>query len=123
MPLEVNPCICDEGEDCCAACSAGSALCVPVITGDACDSVVGMYLSIEEYECGITPDGLAMCQWQITLGSDGQYNWLYSDVGEGGNFACKDGVITLDNDPSHSATLGADGILVWDGIEYGKSES
>ncbi|MBV1857581.1 MAG: hypothetical protein KUG77_04155 [Nannocystaceae bacterium] len=123
MTLNINPCICDggdEGEVCCGACTAGSALCVPVVSGDVCDDVVGNYASLEEYECGITPDGLGMCEWQITLEADGGYLWMYSDLGEGGNFACKDGVITLDNNPSHSATLSADGLLVWDGIEYAK---
>ena len=60
-----------------------------------------------------------MCQWQIDLREDGVYNWLYFDVGEGGDYACKDGVITLRNSPDHSATYDlATGILTWDGIEY-----
>lgn len=125
MTLETNPCICDdsdpdgEGPACCDACSAGSALCVPVVTGDACDAVPANYLSIEEYECGITPDSLEMCQWQVNLQATGEYLWMHSDVGEGGNYACIDGVITLDNDPTHSASYDPDtGILTWDGIEY-----
>lgn len=123
MPLEVNPCICDEGNDCCAACSSGSALCVPVAAGEACDTVVGTYLSLEEYECGISPGGVEMCQWQVTLENAGGYLWMYSDIGEGGNYACNNGVITLDNDPLHSATLDpVAAVLTWDGIEYGKVE-
>ena len=127
MTLETNPCICDDGGEgpvCCDACSAGSALCVPVVTGDACDAVAANYLSIEEYECGLTPDGLEMCQWQVNLEASGEYSWMYSDVGEGGNYACKDGVITLDNDPTHSANYDSDtGVLTWDGIEYAQAGS
>ena len=55
--------------------------------------------------------------------ASGEYLWMYSDVGEGGNYACKDGVITLDNDPSHSANYDPEtGVLTWDGIEYTQAD-
>ncbi|MGH1344822.1 MAG: hypothetical protein ACRBN8_24895 [Nannocystales bacterium] len=121
MVVEINPCICSnvEGEDCCGACSSADALCIPVVSGEACDNVAGNYLTLEEYECGIAPDGVVMCQWQVNLEEDGTYLWMYSDIGQGGNYACKDGVITLDNNPSHSATYDSNtGTLTWDDIVY-----
>ncbi len=125
MAVQINPCVCDqsEGEGCCDACGGAAMLCVPVLSGDACDMAVGTYLSLEEYECGLSPDGVEMCQWSVSLEFSGEYVWMYSDIGEGGNFACKDGVITLDNAPSHEASLDPEtGILTWDGIQYGPVE-
>jgi|GEM_PF-2484178 len=120
MPVEVNPCVCDEGEDCCAACAAGMTLCVPISEGEACDAIVGQTLrSVEEYECGIAKDGPVMCNWTITLEADGSYLWMYSDIGQGGDYACKDGVISVSNNPSLAASYDAkSGILTWDDIEY-----
>jgi hypothetical protein len=120
MPVEVNPCVCDEGEDCCAACAAGMTLCVPVSEGEACDAIVGNgFASLEEYECGLGKDGPVMCNWNIEFDTAGLYMWTYSDVGQGGEFACKDGAISLSNDPSLVISYDAEsGILTWDGIEY-----
>ena len=120
LTLEVNPCICDEGEACCAACSAGSALCVPVSTGEGCEGVAGTsFESVEQYECGISKKGKVLCNWSIDLSFEGDYLWSYSDVGEGGEYACKDGTITLSNNPTLSASFDvATDTLTWDGIEY-----
>lgn len=120
MPVEVNPCVCDEGEDCCAACSSAMMLCVPVSSGPTCDAIVGtMFSSVEQYECGITKDGVEMCNWSIDFQESGDYLWSYSDVGEGGTYACKDGAIALDNNPSLQISFDPDtGVLTWDGIEY-----
>ncbi len=125
MVVEINPCICSdlEGVDCCGACGSADALCIPVVTGEACDAVAGNYLSLDEYECGLSPDGVEMCQWQLNLEEDGSYLWMYSDVGEGGDYACKDGVVSVGNNPNLSATYEPGiGVLTWDGIEYGKVE-
>ena len=119
MPVEINPCICDGG-DCCAACAAGAALCVPVAAGDACGALVGhTFSSVDEYECGIAKDGLIYCNWSIDLAANGQYNWLYSDLGEGGEYACQDGQLFLANNSVLEISYDADsGTLTWDGIDY-----
>ena len=95
-------------------------LCVPTFTGDACDAFVdATFTSIDEYECGIDPDGVVLCNWSISFSAGGDYLWNYSDVGQGGAFACKDGVVSIDNDPSLNISYDADsGVLTWDGIEY-----
>lgn len=119
MPIEINPCICD-GADCCAACSAGSVMCVPTFTGDACDAFNGTeFTSVEEYECGPGKDGPLSCHWSISFSAGGEYLWSYSDLGQNGGFACKDGVVSVDNAPAMNISYDADsGVLTWDGVEY-----
>lgn len=55
---------------------------------DACDLVLGQsYSSQEELECGITPNGVVLCNW--TIGFDGSmYTWSFSDVGDSGDYTC-----------------------------------
>lgn len=121
MPLEINPCICaNDGTDCCGACSAETALCVPVSSGADCDAIVGMrFESVEELECGLSKDGEVLCHWSIDFSDEGDYQWTYSDIGEGGHYACKDGNIAVDNNPSLSIAFDpGSGILTWDGVEY-----
>ncbi|MEM6295364.1 MAG: hypothetical protein AAGA54_29090 [Myxococcota bacterium] len=120
LVVETNPCICDGQMDCCAACASETALCIPVSIGEACDAVVGAaFESVDELECGITPDGINTCNWTLSFSADGQYAWTYSDVGEGGGYACKDGLIILDNNPGFSASYDPNsGTLTWDGVDY-----
>ncbi len=120
LTLEVNPCICDESDVCCGSCVIGSALCVPVTTGDGCDGVAGTsFESVDQFECGIAKEGEVLCNWSIELGLGGDYLWQYSDIGLGGEYACKDGTITVSNDPTLSATFDAGtNTLTWDGIAY-----
>jgi hypothetical protein len=83
-----------------------------------CEQIVGTtFLSVEQLECGLGPDGPVLCNWQITFEEDGDYLWMYSDVGDGGTYSCQGGNLfisgenDLDFDP-------ATGILTWDGVEY-----
>jgi len=85
-----------------------------------CEQIVGTtFLSLEELECGLTPDGPELCHWQITFEEDGNYLWMHSDVGEGGTYVCQGGNffvvggsdVDFDVDP-------VTGILTWDGVEY-----
>lgn len=118
--VEVNPCVCPEGEDCCAACGAIEWLCVEGLPDTACEAIVGAtFASIEELECGLGPMGVELCSWTIVFEEDGDYLWQYSDVGQGGTYTCEGGVITVGNDPMLDASYEpASGILTWDGVEY-----
>ena len=120
MPVEVNPCVCDEGGECCGACAAGMTLCVPVSEGETCDAIVGQnFASIEQYECGLGKDGPVLCNWSVDFSAEGDYLWMYSDLGEGGTYACKDGAIYLANNSVLDISYDAEsGILTWDGIDY-----
>ncbi len=120
LVVETNPCICEGGTDCCAACAVDTALCVPVSTGDACEDVVGTtFESVEELDCGIAPDGKVLCNWTLSFSPDGSFNWAFSDAGVGGGYVCKDGLIVLDNSPGFSATYDPEtGILSWDDVDY-----
>jgi hypothetical protein len=87
-----------------------------------CPRVVGTtFVSVEELECGLGPDGPVPCHWQITFEEDGDLVWTYSDVGESGTYACQggnllvDGVDVMDGDIAFDP---ATGILTWDGVEY-----
>ena len=117
--VEVDPCPCAEGLDCCEACGAVEAwLCVEGLPDAVCEAIVGTtFASIEELECGLGPTGPVPCHWQIVFEEDGDYLWNYSDVGEGGTYTCADGVIDtgIDHDIAYDATTG---ILTWDAVEY-----
>lgn len=118
--VEVNPCVCPEGEACCAACGAVEWLCVEGLPDLVCEDLVGTtFLSIEELECGLGPKGVELCSWSVAFDEAGEYLWMYSDLGEGGSYSCDGGVITLGNNPSLEAVYDAEtGILTWDGVEY-----
>jgi hypothetical protein len=118
--VEINPCACDDGEDCCAACAAQTALCIPIALGEACEAIIGgTFASVEELECGENLDGLQFCNWSLTFGADGRYDWFYSDIAEEGGYVCKDGVIITERGFELSASYDATtGILSWDGVDY-----
>ncbi len=118
VEVQVNPCVCPEGEDCCAACGAIEWLCVEGLPDAVCEAIVGTtFASVEELECGLGPKGPVPCHWRITFEDDGEYLWQYSDVGEGGTYSCEGGEIAtdLDHDVAYDVETG---ILTWDGVEY-----
>jgi hypothetical protein len=83
-----------------------------------CEQIVGTtFLSVEQLECGLGEEGPVLCNWEITFEADGDYLWMYSDVGEGGTYSCQGGnlVISGESDLDFDA---ATGILTWDGVEY-----
>lgn len=120
VEVQVNPCVCPEGEDCCAACGALAWLCVEGLPDAVCEQIVGTtFSSVEELECGLGPKGVELCNWTIVFEENGDYLWQYSDVGQGGTYTCEDGVITVGNDPALEVSYDpASGILTWDGVEY-----
>lgn len=68
-------------------------LCVPVSEvseGETCDAIVGQnFASIEQNECGLGKDGPVFCNWSVDFSTEGDYLWMYSDLGEGGTYACR----------------------------------
>ncbi|MCH9688993.1 MAG: hypothetical protein K0V04_46600 [Deltaproteobacteria bacterium] len=117
LPVEINPCPCLDNEPCCDACAGETFLCLPPQFDPACTALVGTFTSVDELECGLGPGGMvALCHWMITF--DGSaYDWLYSDVGEVGPYACAQGQITTDNGTDGTYDPLAD-TLVWSGVAY-----
>ena len=118
--VQVNPCVCPDGEGCCAACGAIEWLCVEGLPEAVCEQIVGTrFSSIEELECGLTPEGPALCHWSIVFEENGDYLWQYSDVGQGGTYTCEGGMITVGNAPELEVSYDIEtGILTWDGVQY-----
>ncbi len=118
--VQVDPCPCaNDGGDCCGACAGEAFVCQPALD-DVCAQVVGQeFESIEALECGISPDGIVPCNWNLQFGADGSFDWMYSDVGEAGTYACEDGELTVTSQPSYDVTYDSTtGVLEWDGVEY-----
>lgn len=83
-----------------------------------CGQIVGTtFLSVDELECGLGEDGPVLCNWQITFEEDGDYLWMYSDVGEGGTYSCQGGNLFISGESDLDFDA-ATGILTWDGVEY-----
>ncbi len=64
----------------------------------ACTALEGRtFASINELECGLTPDGVGRCKWQVAFEVDSaessQFTWLYSDIGEFGHVRCVSGAV------------------------------
>lgn len=117
--VEINPCVCPEGEGCCAACGATEWLCVELIDS-ICPQIVGTtFVSVEQLECGLEPMGPVLCNWQIVLAEDGSYLWTYSDIGQGGDYTCESGMVTVLDDPSLEVAYDPESdVLTWDGVDY-----
>ncbi len=111
----------------CAADSSDSPDDPSVIDGQngACTGLEGRsFQSVEQHECGLTPDGVAMCHWQITFSAQDpqrtMFMWSHSDVGESGSVRCTGRQISTDGigrvhtgayDPGTQT-------LTWDGLPY-----
>ena len=94
------------------------------VTRSACFELEGMrFESVGEHECGLGPDGVALCKWSVTFAandaSSSTFTWRYSDVGEAGHVACQGDQLFVDGvqaiDASHDAQTGA---LHWQGVTY-----
>lgn len=119
--VEYDPCPCPEGaEACCGACAAEIWLCVEDVVDAFCEAIVGTtFESIDELECGITPDGVELCNWQVRFEENGEWLWMYSDVGEGGEYTCTGGVLTITNDATIEHAYDPETqTLTWEGVDY-----
>lgn len=79
------------------------------------------FTSVEELECGITPDGVALCHWSLTLSPDGTWTWHGSDYGDSGTWACTSTSITAQHSGGQAIDVAWDdaaGVLTWDGVAY-----
>lgn len=84
--------------------------------------------SINELECGRTPEGVALCKWSLDFGmrddASSTFHWQYSDVGELGQIECH-GVTINSLDGSRAVTGSFDPVtqtLVWEGQTYAPAQ-
>ena len=84
-----------------------------------CSELVGQqYSSVEELECGNTPEGPAYCHWTLSF-EEATYQWMRSDAALAGSYDCEGGMITAEaGAASFTGELHADGSLTWDGEQY-----
>lgn len=119
--VQVDPCPCgDDPEACCDACTGSAWLCLDEVPKDACEEIVGRtFTSIEQLECGITPDGVVLCNWSVDFRVDGEFIWMYSDIGEAGTYTCENGIITLTSGQDVAQSYDpVTGVLTWDDVDY-----
>ncbi|MBA3392008.1 MAG: hypothetical protein H0T89_05155 [Deltaproteobacteria bacterium] len=91
----------------------------------ACIALEGRrFQSVNELECGRTPDGVALCRWTLTVTSrddaSSSFQWSYSDVGESGQLECHGATVTsVGGMRAISGTFdAATQKLVWHGETY-----
>jgi len=88
----------------------------------ACGEVDGSeFASLTQGECGLGPDGVALCAWTISF-SDGGFMWQHSDYGVSGSYECSGGAITghgYNQTYSGHYDRSSD-ILTWEGVEYAR---
>lgn len=121
--VEYDPCPCPEGaEKCCGACASDIWLCVEDgdVVDAVCESIIGTtFLSVDELECGLGQKGPVLCHWQITFAENGEFLWMHSDVGEGGDYTCADSTLVVTNGPMVDVSFDPNSqTLTWDGVAY-----
>ncbi|HEU0031751.1 MAG TPA: hypothetical protein VFQ53_14035 [Kofleriaceae bacterium] len=90
----------------------------------ACIALEGTtFASVSELECGLTPDGVSKCHWQIAFASRdpsaSEFTWFYSDVGEAGKVECHGTSLVATSSRTLSGSFDADSQrLVFDGQLY-----
>ena len=91
----------------------------------ACTALEGRrFASVEEHECGLTPDGVALCTWHIELSAlDPQrsnFMWQHSDVGESGSVRCTGRQLSTDGiGPVYTGSYDpGSAVLTWNGLPY-----
>jgi len=82
-----------------SACTSGTYYESTVVEQGACIALEGRsFQSLDELECGRTPDGVARCRWQVSfdigLPTASEFSWHYSDVSEAGQVTCHGSSIT-----------------------------
>lgn len=89
----------------------------------ACTALEGRsFSSVEQAECGITPDGVALCNWQISfLPNDAdstRFEWGHSDVGESGIVTCDADSVRSDEPTLYEGHFTPQLDLLWDDVAY-----
>jgi hypothetical protein len=92
---------------------------VDIADEDACVALDGTFKSVDELECGLGPDGVALCRWSLTF-TTGTFTWDYSDITDAGSYRCKDGAIAATNGGGsmYAGTVTDEGKLTFDGVVY-----
>ncbi len=118
--VDIDPCYSPEGGETCQACGAGIWLCVEGLPDAVCNGIVGTsFQSIEEFICYPTPEGEepVYCPNTIDFEEDGGFLWMTGDFGQGGDYTCIDGILSVGLDVEHSYDPTTE-ILTWDGLDY-----
>jgi hypothetical protein len=91
----------------------------------ACTAFEGRrFESVEQHECGLTPDGVAMCHWQLELSAldsmRSRFMWQHSDVGESGSVRCTGRQLSTDGiGPVYTGAYDPQARrLTWDNLPY-----
>ncbi len=92
----------------------------------ACVALEGRrFESVNELECGRTPDGVGRCRWRLSFQTrDDQssaFAWSYSDVGESGEIECDGAAINSITNAPHTISGSFDPVtqkLVWEDQTY-----
>ena len=83
------------------------------------------FVSLDELECGLTPNGPALCHWQVMFKTftpdDSLFQWSHSDVGESGAVTCEGADLQLRGNTT-SLTVGVFDataqLLTWHEVVY-----
>ena len=79
--------------------------------------------SVNELECGLTPNGVAQCKWSLVFGvrddATSAFQWQYSDVAESGHIECYGATInSVTQRPISGSFDPVSQKLVWEGQTY-----
>jgi hypothetical protein len=90
--------------------------------GDACAIIANKtYVSVNQMECGLGPNGVAYCNWNVAFSADGTFDWRHSDVVESGSYTCNGAAITGTRGSAAPVAGMLDANvdrLTWDGAAY-----
>ena len=78
------------------------------------------FISIEELEVGLGPEGIILGYWSIDFYEDGMYEWNYSDITEFGEFTCNQNIISYSSyEGMHQSVYDMQSeILHWTDVSY-----
>ena len=77
------------------------------------------FVSVDEYEVGLGPDGPVMGHWTIAFQADG-YSWSFSDVTSEGEYSCQGETVVTEggSDDIVGVYDPQTNILMWDDVAY-----
>ena len=78
------------------------------------------FISTEELEIGLGPEGIILGYWSVDFYEDGIYEWNYSDITELGEFTCNENIISYSSyEGIHQSVYDIQsGILYWADVTY-----
>ena len=78
--------------------------------------------SVAQADCGLTPDGPALCNWSLTFtpadATRTAFAWSHSDVGEAGYVTCDGSSVRSDEATLYAGTFSDTLDLIWDDRPY-----